>query len=47
VAGGIAAAFFLMMHWPIFGFETVLTIIPIAIFLSVLRIVCGNLTAGR
>lgn len=46
ITGAVIAFLFLLMHWPIFGLATTLTIIPIAILLSVLRIVSGNLTPG-
>lgn len=46
LAGGIVAVLFVLMHVPIFGLGTTLTIIPFAVVVTVLRIASGNLTPG-
>ena len=46
LAGGITMILFVLQHWPIYGFEKMLILISVSIFITVFRIVAGNLTPG-
>lgn len=46
LAGGITMILFVLQHWPLYGFEKMLVLIPVSIFITVFRVVSGNLTPG-